>query len=813
MLYEEYAARVCDDGRVQTVKEHLLGVEQLAIKDAVLLKTKGIIRLIAKLHDMGKNTALSNKYQHTVGANLKWEGETIAHAIAGGRYIYERLVVNNSNRNAIDILLAEIISIAIMSHHGLFDCYALSCSSEKSDNNKFAVKLKNTSYDYDEAKSVTFNTVITEEEIGRLLDDSKRELAEILRSIKGTDKVKERVFNAELALFERILLSVIVNSDHTNAAEYCNKIKIPSVYGETNMWCECINYLENKIKDFDNTKEINKIRSEISDKAVKFSDKASKIIKMSVPTGGGKTISGLRYALNYAAKFNKSRIIYVAPFNSILEQNYNEFREYLPENMDVLPHFGDMITYENSDKKYMYFTENWGSPVITTSMVQFLNTIYDGRITSIRRMRGLINSVIILDEVQSVPVECTTLFNIAVKFLADVCGCTIVLCSATQPVFDQIRYSVPLDEESEMVSGFDSYCKKLKRTEIVDKIKYDGGYSFEDASEFIVEMSEQNSSLLCVVNTKKAAAKIYAKVREIIEISGRGQEYIIVHLSTYMCPEHRKNVIDKLKNSLSDTKKNPDTAKKVICISTQLIEAGVDISFSTVIRSVAGLDSIIQSAGRCNRNAETDIGFVYVINIVEENMSYLKSIRESGRITANMFSLIKKNPEFLNGDISSSQAIEHYYNAYYKEFEDLTDFNIDVGGQKTTIFDLLSLNEKGTAVYKAITKKKPNMLMKQAFKTAGEEFKVISENAASVLVPYKDGKKLIEEICSEKGVEDIPKMLRKIQKYSVGLPQNIINKDFVTQDDRTGIYILKEMYYDEKNYGFMQEPQTGGLFY
>ena len=238
---------------------------------------------------------------------------------------------------------------------------------------------------------------------------------------------------------------------------------------------------------------------------------------MSVPTGGGKTISSLRFAVNHCLHFNKSRIFYVAPFNSILEQNSKELKAFLPDDIFVLEHFGEVISYEdNANNVTKYFTENWGAPVIATSMVQFLNTLFNGTITSVRRMRSLINSVIVIDEIQSLPVECTSLFNMAVNFLAEVCNATVILCSATQPVLDKVKYNVSLGEKCEMIGDFENYCKKLKRTEIVDKLK-PSGYTYYETAEFLFDISKDSKSVLCVVNTKDSAVRIYKLFSSIIE--------------------------------------------------------------------------------------------------------------------------------------------------------------------------------------------------------------------------------------------------------------------------------------------------------
>ena len=234
-----------------------------------------------------------------------------------------------------------------------------------------------------------------------------------------------------------------------------------------------------------------------------------------------------------------------------------------------------MIDDENEN--YRYYTENWGSPIIATSMVQFL---------------------------------CISLFNLGINFLTEICGCTVVLCSATQPTFDsEIKHQIRISQNSELLDDRAEYAEKFRRTKVVDALR-PKGYTYDETAEFVLHTAKESNSVLLIVNTKEASKTVYSIIKERLP-----DGFEAVHLSTHMCPAHRKAVLSAY------------SGEKVICVSTQLIEAGVDISFETVIRSLAGLDSIIQSAGRCNRNRETDLGSVYVINISDENISRIKTIR------------------------------------------------------------------------------------------------------------------------------------------------------------------------------------------
>ncbi|MBQ2211252.1 MAG: CRISPR-associated helicase/endonuclease Cas3, partial [Ruminococcus sp.] len=451
------------------------------------------------------------------------------------------------------------------------------------------------------------------------------------------------------------------------------------------------------------------------------------------------------------------------------------------------------------NENYRYYTENWGSPIIATSMVQFLNTLFLGKITSVRRMRGLIDSVIILDEIQSVPVECISLFNLGINFLTEICGCTVVLCSATQPTFDsEIKHQIRISQNSELLDDRAEYAEKFRRTKVVDALR-PKGYTYDQTAEFVLHTAKESNSVLLIVNTKEASKTVYSIIKERLP-----DGFEAVHLSTHMCPAHRKAVLSALRERLH-------SGKKVICVSTQLIEAGVDISFETVIRSLAGLDSIIQSAGRCNRNGETDLGSVYVINISDENISRIKTIRIGAAITRRLMETMRKTPTLFHGDITCEAAVSKYYRDYFKEAENELDYNVSAGDLHTTMFQLLSVNTDVKKRAEAYGDRNFNQCFNQSFKTAGKAFQVIEEYANSVVVPFGEGKKLIEALCSEKLSAHTPELLRQLGHYSIGLSDRQC-EGRVERNEKTGVLILKDGYYNSE-YGFDPDGSFGTLLF
>ena len=790
----DYAARVCKDEnekiRIQTVKEHTYGVAKKAEQDGKLLNCGSLVKLICLLHDMGKNTKQSDSYQHTVG--LGETAKSPIHSHAGARYIYETYLPELTN-DSMDQFLSELIGAVVMSHHGLYNC--LNCGDCTNFNNHMR-KVQSDDYSYSEAKEIMLSHIAGKAELDRLYKEAKEEFRTLLMKIASIASKSE--FNFGIAMLYRMLLSVLINADHSDAAEFSTGETVDSFYGDERFWSSCANFVEEKISNLNSDTELNKIRSEISEKAFKAAENDAKIVRLNVPTGGGKTLTGLRYAVKFAKNFDKKRIIYVAPFNSILEQNAGVFKEYLPEEVDILEHFGDLIDTEKTNSNVRYFTQNWGSPVIATSMVQFLNTLFSKKISSIRRMRGLINSVIIIDEVQSLPIKCTSIFNMAINFLSYVCNVTVVLCSATQPSLNNIKHKIKLEKECELISDFKTYNEKLRRTKIVDCVT-NSGCTYEETAGFVVEKGRDVNSVLVVVNTKKSAKEIFRHLKD----KTSDKNMFLFHLSTDMCPVHRQEVIKKLKETLRDKK------KRVICVSTQLIEAGVDISFSVVVRSLAGLDSIIQAAGRCNRNMEKELGKVFVIKIADEDVSGLETIKKGAEVTAGLLRDLKQ-PKCVYETLDSPKMIQSYYRNYFKGLKEKLDYPVLIDkGINTSIYSLLSSNEKVISSVDSITGKNVNKIMNQSFKTAGDEFKAIEEYGVNVVVPYKKGEQLIKTICSDVS-QIVPKdMLRELQKYSVNLSEKLCEDLCV---ERNGIYILKDGYYNSE-FGFVEEGEFKELFY
>ena len=440
-------------------------------------------------------------------------------------------------------------------------------------------------------------------------------------------------------MLTRLLLSILIDSDRWDSA--CFEYGINSTEEERRPnWNDLLNTYETYAKNTLNSDEwINKKRSEISDICKEKAAMKTGIYRLSVPTGGGKTFSSLRYALRHADINSKERIFYIIPYNTILDQNAEDIREALNQYEGILEHHSNIVL-ENDEEQLNYkkLTERWDSDIILTSMVQFLNTLFRKENSNTRRMHRLTNAVFIFDEVQALPINCKGLFERAIIFLTSCCRSTVLLCTATQMELDLPQKPIELMGTEENLISLN---RTFKRVEYIPQIEKT--FTNEQVAENLCDIIENKKSVLMISNTKASAWDIFEKTcnmlnengyefieieygmsdKEIQERAKQSEDFEIlcVHLSTFFCPAHRKAYIKWIKNWTK-------AEGRVLCVSTALIEADINVSFPVVVRSIAGLPSIIQAAGRCNRNMEQspNVGQVYIWRLKEENLNVLNGI-------------------------------------------------------------------------------------------------------------------------------------------------------------------------------------------
>jgi CRISPR-associated endonuclease/helicase Cas3 len=757
------AHKSADGTRLQTTFEHLNNVASLAEIYGRKFGFANTAKLAAHFHDAGKLSAAFSEYLLS-GKGRRGE---IIHSKQGAKYIME----NSSGNERSAQTAALIAALAVSGHHGgLSDCITpdgftpLLTGLEKNE----------PTLCYDEVianyKNLFNNDIIN-------IDDCCSEINKYFMKAKEL----QSFCPFDIHLITKLVFSALVDADRYDS--YLFEAGVAVENDSTPDWLSLLQNLEKSLSGLNSDLSINAIRKNVSDECIDAAKRDQGVYKLEVPTGGGKTLSGLRFALKHAVKHDLRHIIYVIPYLSILEQTVDEIRNKLNIDIDselLLEHHSNIITSDENENKRRLLTSRWDSPIIVTTMVQFLESVFSNKSGDLRKLHNTTESVIIFDEIQNLPVKCVYLFNEAINFLTAFCKCTVLLCSATQPVLDKINvHNIKLSQNPSLISKqtSDSFSV-LKRTEVI----FSGETDCDGIADMAAKRFENNESCLIIVNTKKCAENIFRNLKK--------YNIRICHLSTSMCREHRASVINELNQNLKES-------KPVICVSTQLIEAGVDISFGCVIRSLAGLDSIAQAAGRCNRNGEYgQTKPVYVVKLIDEDLKKLEEIKIAADISERIFRDIQKG-DINTDDPLSKIALDTYYNRFFTERQ--SQFGYPTGGGNS-IFGMLSLNTYGR---NALIENKLKMpALPYAFESAGKAFSVIGTNTFEVIVAgfNDESRTLVSEylsapIGSKRG------LLRKLGKYSVSLwsyqKDELVKKGAIDETE-DGLLILADGFYDKE---------------
>lgn len=762
------------DGVPQSVMEHLEEVSALARSFAEKIGLPSFGELIGLLHDIGKYTNVFQTYLlSAVGklnpdedeyVNAKGMKGKIDHSSAGAQYVWELL----QNKDHLRRIAGQIMSLCIASHHsGLMDCLSpdgMDVFSKRMAKSKDKTHLEEARIKIDASIQSHLNKLLASTSI-------EKELCQRLESLWCGEQSRE-IREFMLGLLVRFIFSALIDADRLNSADFEDVTAASERYNGCYLeWGVLIGKLEAHLAGFKVGNQVDKIRSEISSSCLNFAFREKGIFQLTVPTGGGKTLASLRFALHHAKHRNMDRIIYVVPYTTIIDQNARVVRSIF-ENIEhqsvtsgkqiVLEHHSN-LTPERDTWQSKLLSENWDAPIVYTTAVQFLETLFAAGTRGARRMHHLANAVIIFDEIQAIPIRTVHLFNNAINFLVGQCKSTVVFCTATQPLLDEVdtrKGAVQLSVSHQIMPDIGKLFKDLRRVEVDDKRKA-GGWSEDDVAEEAQQELEHLGSVLIIVNTKAQAREIYRRCKQITEQ--------VFHLSTSMCPAHRMDILGKVKECL-----NPDNPKPVICVSTQLIEAGVDVDFGSVIRYLAGLDSIAQAAGRCNRNGLRPTGRVLVVNPTNENLDKLPDIRTAKEKAERILDEFRNDPTPFDHDLLSPASMSRYYRYYF--FDRAYEMTYPVTPREVerndSLFSLLSTNPLSVAAYSRNNNNQaPSISLRQSFKTAAEAFKVIDAPTEGVIVPYgEEGKRIIAELLSTAGqFEKKHDLLKEAQCYSVNM--------------------------------------------
>ncbi len=814
-----FVAHVRKNSSVQTLEAHLQGVSALASIFASKLSLASQGELIGLLHDLGKYSRDFQTYIQSATGLLDQDTDEgfvdtaqlkgkIDHSTAGAQFIWREL----SKHGQLGQIVGQILSLCIASHHsGLIDC--LSCDTDSLGEDLFSKRMNKVD-DRSHAAEVLGKAddrilarardLMNQPEI---LHDLQAALAKIVR-VAPVKNDKDAVSQQQIGLLVRFLFSCLIDADRIDTADFESpqqaKLRMRGRYAE---WETLIGRLENHLDTLEPKHPIDHLRQDISRHCLDGASRDKGIYTLTVPTGGGKTLASLRFALHHAKKHTMDRVIYVIPFTSIIDQNADVVRGILEpagtEPGSVLLEHHSNLTPEAQTWRGKILSENWDAPVIYTTSVQFLETLFGAGTRGARRMHQLANAVLIFDEIQTLPVNCVHLFNNAINFLAEHCGSTIVLCTATQPLLDKVdakKGAIRLQDNSELMPDRKQLFDDLKRVEVKNRRK-PGGWTMDEIAVLAEDEARSAGSCLVIVNTKKSAQTIYRLCKEQTVIPA-------YHLSTSMCPAHRKAILAEVRERLA--KQEP-----TLCISTQLIEAGVDVDFGAVIRFTAGLDSIAQAAGRCNRNGRHDMGTVHVVNAQDENLSRLPDIEIGQTKAERVLDDYEADPAKYGNNRIGLESMNWYYQNYFFARAGDMDYPVsaNVIGHDDTLLNLLSVNSQAASEHGRVRKTAPSIYLRQSFMAAAKAFKSIDAPTRGIIVPYSDaGKKIIATLCAAYLPDKEFDLLRRAQQFTVNVFPNILErlmKANLVQEiqEGTGILFLVDKRYYSAEFGLSENPE------
>lgn len=765
-----------DDKIIQSVTNHLEQVANIASNNSSKLGLSKAGELLGLLHDFGK---FSQAFQNYIGSatgvinqdedeyvdSVRLKGR-IDHSTAGAKFIWDRAKGQKQSTE----IAAQVLSLCLASHHsGLIDCISVDGGNmfeERLNRPEERIHYSETVKKADKELITRITDLISGGEVFNTILDSLKKIA-----LKENSQYSITA-QFQCGLMARMLFSCLIDADRIDTSDFENpKNGKQRQHGQFTGWDQLISKLEQKLQTLKNRQHknpIDEIREKVSEACKEKAKNATGVFTLTVPTGGGKTLASLRFALHHAKIHKLDRIIYIIPYTTIIEQNANLAREILEReeceySRIVLEHHSNLVP-ELQNWKTKILTENWDAPIIFTTSVQFLETIFKGGTRSARRMHQLARSVIVFDEIQTLPVKTTHMFCNAINFLANHCNSSVVLCTATQPLFNkvsEVKGRISFSNRNEIMPDVKDLFRELKRVEVINGTK-PSGWEITEIVQLAIEQVGEFKSCLIITNTKTKARELYESCVQLSDI-------LVYHLSTNMCPAHR---MAKLKEIRKILKLN----KSIICVSTQLIEAGVDIDFGMVIRFVAGLDSIAQAAGRCNREGRRATGKVYVVNPKEENIDSLHDIKTGRDISYRILDEMNNPEADLPDDLIHPNVMERYYQYYFYNRAYEMSYPVDVE-RNDNLLNLLSINSYSVSEYNRINDREPKLFFRQAFATAGEQFNAIDAPVQGIIVPYSgNGNKIVADLFSEFALEQQYELLRKAQNYTVNAFPDVIKK-------------------------------------
>lgn len=785
-----------DGAREQSLVDHLLDTAELAREAAAPLPLSATATILGMLHDAGKSQAAFQ------GLLLGDHKKHVNHSSAGACYLLLRLTAMKENLplpeddEAHFAPICECLTYVITAHHGLYDFIG-----RRDDELKNLLYLR-LEWQKDPAYQESVRPFIEgdlnracQRRFGKGLDDFIKDafsellaLRHRLESLAAQSSPDHR--HSAFAFYEactlRLLLSILKEADMYNSANCFAETPQPRYSQEETerVFQEHVDRFDTLYEGFakaPNPSPLNKERSHLSDLGKNHALKhAQGLFRYHLPTGAGKTLAGSRYAASNVLAHRKGRFFYVTSFLSVLEQSARELKTLLGHDK-VLEHHSNIaiestdnpehLTNDSTEDRLDYnalrqLFDDWSFPVIFTTMVQWTNVLFSNRASQIRRFAKLIDSTIIIDEIQNLPVSVIYPMNLMQNFLAHIMHVTLIHCSATQPPYDsehlayRLLYGNSALEHKDIVPEEGINKALFDRTDVrylSNEYKLMPLTTEEIIAALTAHYDEKNSFLI-ICNTKRGVKSLHEAIKEAFP------EDDVIYLTTNLCAQHRLDRIDLIKRHLEGDRPK----RKLFCVATNLVEAGVDFDFDVVLRAITGIDSILQAAGRCNRNGKMpEKGQVYIMRYEEDasNAHALKDIRDRGDVSAEALRVIKTDPF----DMAALQ--EYFYKKYFLQKTNDMVCKLPSVSSSASFLDLLSLNKVMRQDYRQQNGKPCLDLHAQSLKRAASNWQLIKSYGKNVLVPYRNDKALADlKEALEKGCYSQAKdILRRLQRYTVNI--------------------------------------------
>ena len=757
---EPIIAHTREDGNIQTLPEHIEGVAHhcaLFLERAGLPELAPLGRLLAQLHDAGKAQPAFQRY-------IRGESAAKAPHSAAGALLATGLMYELSKELQLKKLprTSQLLAYAISGHHrGLYDYIELRKELKKKEIEERCTKTIGA------LPNIKSELQTWVEEHAESTESSLKELA---KRVGATEQAQVLI---------RLLFSCLVDADFLDTEAFMDEERKGRRHEATCGYAPLETLrdrLTKHMEGFSTEGKINEARRAFLNQCREHGRTCPKgYYSLFLPTGGGKTLSSMAWALETALNHKAQRIIYVIPYTSIITQTAGIFREIFGEE-NVLEHHSD-ISFSGDEasqeaeryERTRLLAENWDAPIIVTTNVQFFESLFSHKVSRSRKVHSIANSVVVFDEVQMFPTEFLHPMLRLLEDLRRIYGTQLLFCSATLPPFDKdhtssfkkvndfhqlsdaIQPIVP--EDPELFKVFDRVIYHLEEKEYTTK-------------ELAEELS-QHDSALCIVNSRRDASQLY---HALLEEGKEAQD--VIHLSRNMCSAHLKERIAEIRHRLKA--KIP-----TIVISTQLIEAGVDIDLPIVYRAISGLDSIVQAGGRCNREGEQPApGKVYVFSLSDGGKAF-GAIAQGQNATRF---LLDNDKEHTRSSMPL-ELIEAYYLRYYSS----------IGS-----FDTKAIAE---SLYDVEEAKR----WRFDFEQASKDFQLIDNVNHDLFVPYGKGKELIEGL-QKHTLYLNHRTMRELQQYHVAISKwryeeleeaHLLSEIVVDRETGKRILVLEPQGYDE----------------